>query len=167
MNLEFRLTPMATQPSSDWVYLLHMYVRVLFMSEFPDLRHFVKIRDFDPYLRDQSDLSTNMNEAKPQGPVTLQIQFFQVGYSSHSQSSHSSDPLGNSQSCENFTGIKGPEAITHSSGLFYHHCNTEALFSSSLKATLQIHFCELWRYSSVYQGRHLGPYPSGVETDGM
>ena len=73
MNLEFGWTPTVTLPSSDQVHLLHMYVRVLFMSEFPDLRHIVKIRDFYPYSRFQSDLYAHRMMTIPVRLATLQI----------------------------------------------------------------------------------------------
>jgi hypothetical protein len=71
-----------------------MYIRVLFMSEFPGLRHIVKIRDFFPYLRVQSDPLAKMAGTKPVRLATLQIhiegvatlQIHTVRYS------HSSDP---------------------------------------------------------------------------
>ena len=50
-----------------------MYVRVLFMSEFPGLRHIVKIRDFYPYLSGQSDPGANIKRTKPPRKATLQI----------------------------------------------------------------------------------------------
>jgi hypothetical protein len=59
-----------------------MYIRVLFMSEFPGLRHIVKIRDFFPYLRVQSDPLAKMAGTKPVRLATLQIHTEGASYSS-------------------------------------------------------------------------------------
>lgn len=50
-----------------------MYIRVLFMSEFPGLRYIVKIRDFFPYIRGESDPLAKTRGTKPVRPATLQI----------------------------------------------------------------------------------------------
>ena len=50
-----------------------MYIRILFMSEFPGLRHIVKIRDFCTYLSSQSDPSTSKKKTKSLHLATLQI----------------------------------------------------------------------------------------------
>ena len=58
---------------SELIHLLHIYIRILFMSEFPGLRRIVKIRDFDPYLRARSACSTNKKSMKCLNLHTLQI----------------------------------------------------------------------------------------------
>ena len=72
-----------------------MYIRILFMSEFPGLRHIVKIRDFFPYLRIKSDPLAETTETKPVRLATLQIHIEGVAtLQIHIRTcGHSSDPL--------------------------------------------------------------------------